>query len=74
MKIFGYTPAQVRKALIAFLGFILTVVAALLSGGLIPEDWLPWVLVFIGVCSSYGVFAVKNNPVDGRHERQVESW
>lgn len=62
MKIFGYTPAQVSKFLTAVVGFVLTVLAAFLQGNLIPEGWLPYVLIVIGVCASYGVFAKPNAP------------
>ena len=60
IKIFGYTPKELRKLWVSVLGFLLTVVAFLLQGGLIPESWMPWVLVFIGVSASYGVFKVQN--------------
>jgi hypothetical protein len=57
-----YTFAEVKKTVVAVVGFVLTVQAALLSGGLIPVAALPWVLVAISIAGSYGVFAVKNVP------------
>jgi hypothetical protein len=56
----------VRKAVVAFLGFLLTLILELFAQDLIPESAKPYILVFIGVCTSYGVFAVRNAP-SGRH-------
>lgn len=58
--LFGYTYPQLRKFFVSVLGFVLTVLAVLLEGDLIPESWTPWILGFIGVCTSYGVFRVRN--------------
>lgn len=55
-----YSPAQVRKAITAFLSFAVTVIAVLLEGNLIPSEYLPWVVAFVGVCGSYGVFKIEN--------------
>jgi len=60
IKVFGYTPSELKKFWVSALGFALTVIAFLLQGGLIPESWMPWILVLIGVCGSYGVFKVQN--------------
>lgn len=65
MKLGNYTLPQIKKVIVNILSFVLTLVAALLAGGLIPVEYLPWIVVFIGVCSAYGVFKVQNAPVDG---------
>lgn len=59
-----YTPAQVRKLLVAIAGFVVVVLSTSLAvGGVLPESWLPFVHVVIAVASSYGVFKVKNAEV-----------
>lgn len=63
-----YTPAQIKKFLVAAVGFTLTVLSALLQGNLIPKNALPWVLIVISVISSYSVFKVKNEPIEQRSE------
>jgi hypothetical protein len=61
---FGYSPAQVRKALVAAAGFAVTVLTTILAtdADLISPRWLPWVHVVIGVAGFYGVFRVPNTP------------
>lgn len=62
MKIFGYTLAQLRKALVAVAGFVVTVIVAAIGGHLIPSGWEPYATVIVGVASTYGIFAVRNAP------------
>lgn len=56
--------ARYNKALIAVLGFVLTVLATVLglAPGLIPIEYLPYVHVVLAVGTTYGVYQVKNNP------------
>lgn len=56
------TAAQIRKAVVAAVGFALTVLASILATGpdVIPNDALPFVHTFIAVAGSYGVYAVRN--------------
>lgn len=56
------TAAQIRKALVAAVGFALTVLTSILATGpdLIPNDTLPFVHLFIALAGSYGVYAVRN--------------
>lgn len=60
-----YSPAQLKKSLVAVLGFVLTVFATILgiSPGLLPVEWLPWVHVAIAVGTIYGVYKVRNATV-----------
>lgn len=63
-----YTFAEVKKAVISVAGFVLTVLTvALAVPGVIPTAVLPYTTVFIGVCTSYGVFAARNREVPGKH-------
>ena len=62
-----YTPAQVRKSLVAGAGFVITVLTVGLEGNLIPEPAVPYVVAAIGVAASYGVFRVPNDPTPARH-------
>lgn len=65
-----YTLAQVRKAAVGLVGFLVTTATVALEGELIPEQAIPYVVAGIGIATSYGIFAVRNAPVDGRHELQ----
>lgn len=60
VKIFGYKPAEVRKFLVGVLSFALTLLAALLQGNLIPQSWTPWIIAFVAVTGSYGIYKVPN--------------
>ncbi len=56
-----YTAAEVKKAIVAFVGFALTVLAACLAyGGILPDSWLPFVNVALGLGGTYGVFQARN--------------
>ncbi len=64
MKIAGYTPAQIRKAILSALGHVATVLSvALAVGGIIPVAALPYVALVIGVATVYGVFRSPNSGV-----------
>lgn len=65
--IFGYSPAQIRKAIAGAVGFAVTVAAVALEGELIPEPAVPYVVAGIGVATSYGIFRVRNDPTPPRH-------
>lgn len=61
---FGYTPAQLKKALLALVTFAVNLVTvALTVGNVIPDVALPWIAVFLGVAGTYGVFKAKNAEV-----------
>src|SRR5215210_1774266 len=66
-----YALCEVRKTISGVIGFALTVAATILSVGpaLIPATWLPWIIVAIGVGSTYGIFKVPNVPPPGRPSR-----
>ena len=64
MKIFGYTPAQVRKSLITALGFIVAILTAATQGDLVPADKVAWVLSAVGAITSFLVWLVKNAPLE----------
>lgn len=68
-----YTPAQVKKALVAAATFVVNVVAVLLAGNLIPVDWLPWVVAGVGLAGTYGVFAAQNAGYTPRHSYDAGS-
>ena len=62
-----YTPAQIKKAIVAAVALALTVLCGLLDASLLPEAYVPWVQVFIAVCGSYGVFRARNAPPSQDH-------
>ena len=63
-----YALSEVRKTLIGVVGFALTIAATVLAVGpdLIPNKYLPWVLVAIAVGTNYGIFKVPNRPAPGQ--------
>lgn len=66
--IFGYKPSEIRKALVAFIGFVITVLAVLLGyDGLLPPEVARWVPAIVAIGTIYGVYRVPNAPA-GRHE------
>ena len=63
MTILGYTPAQIRKALIAVAGFVGTVLTlALAQGDVIPEGAVKWATLVLSTLTAVGVFAAPNAP------------
>lgn len=68
MKVFGYEPAELRKAFVAFVGFVITVIAVLFGYDLLPPELARWVPAIIAVGTIYGVYRVPNRPPQGRHE------
>jgi len=58
----SYSAAEIKKTIVAGVGFVLTVVVAVMTIGpdLIPNKWLPWIQVGIAVAGTYGVFAARN--------------
>ena len=60
-----YTPAQLKKTILAVVGFAVNVAAAGLGGHLFPAGWEPYIIGSIGVAASYGVFAARNAPLTG---------
>lgn len=66
MTLFGYTPAQIRKALVAAVGILTT----LLTANLLPDTWAHWVSTVIGVLTAVLTYAVPNVPaaIRGEHE------
>jgi hypothetical protein len=61
-----YKFSQVRKTVVGVVGFGVTVATTTLAVGpeLIPVGWLPWINISIAVASAYGIFAVRNAPLD----------
>jgi len=57
-----YTAAEVKKAIVAFVGFAITVVTTILAVGpdLIPDAWLPYITIAVAVAGTYGVFGARN--------------
>ena len=51
-----------RKALVAGLAFVLTVVTQLLAAGLVNDQWTIYAQIFITLAGAYGVYAVRNAP------------
>lgn len=60
MTIYGYTPAQIKKALVSAVGFSLMVLTAAVP--VMPASYLPFVLAVIGVLTTIGVAVAKNAP------------
>lgn len=56
MTLFGYTPAQLAKAITALVG----VLGTLLTANLLPSDWAAWVSTVIGVLTVIGTYLVPN--------------
>jgi hypothetical protein len=66
-----YHLSEVRKLLVHVAAFAVTVLATVLTTAaeVIPEQWLPVVLVVVAVGSSYGLFKVPNQPAPGQARR-----
>ena len=58
MTIFGYTPAQLKKMLIAAVGFSLAVFTA--AAPIVPAAYLPFAIGAIGFLSTLGVALARN--------------
>jgi hypothetical protein len=67
-----YNLSEVRKTVIGVAGLAVTVLATALTLGpdLIPNSWLPWVQIVVAVATSYGIFAVPNQPAPGHRRRR----
>lgn len=52
------------KSIVNGIQFVLTVIAVLLTGNLIPLDYLPWIIAVVGLANLYGVYAVRNVPTN----------
>lgn len=55
-KIAGVRVAEVRKALVAIVGFIANALAA----GILPADAVPYAVAIISLATAAGVYGVKN--------------
>lgn len=58
-----YTPAQVKKAIVAgvvFLAQVLAVILATPNADIIPASWLPYITAFLAVVGTLGVFQTRN--------------
>ena len=71
MTFFGYSLAEIRKAIVALAGVLTT----LLTANLLPEDWAPWVSTVAGILTVVGTYATPNARstyeqalAHGRHE------
>lgn len=61
MTILGYTPAQIRKALVAVAGVVATIITvALAQGDVIPEGWVKWATLVVSAATALGVYAMPN--------------
>ena len=60
MRIFGYTFAQIVKAVFTAAGFIVAFLTAVTP--FVPERYVPWVIGAIGVATTVTVFIAKNAP------------
>ena len=74
MTIFGYTPAQLKKALIAAVGFSLAVLTAAVP--MVPAKYLPFTIAAIGFLTTLGLTLAKNAPLTpkpvGEFDEQLE--
>ena len=60
----SYTPAQIRKAVVAGATFVVNLLTILLAvGGILPVAALPYVAVVLALAGTYGVFAARNAPL-----------
>jgi len=55
--------AQIRKAIVAALGFAVTLVLVV-PENMIPEAWRPWVGVILALGTVAGVYRVRNDQPD----------
>ena len=57
-----YTAAEVKKAIVSFVGFALTVLATALAVGpdVIPDAALPYINIALAVGGTYGVYKARN--------------
>jgi len=60
MRIFGYTFAQIVKAVFTAAGFVVAFLTAVTP--FVPERYVPWVIGVIGVATTVSVFIAKNAP------------
>lgn len=58
MTVYGYTLAQVKKSIIAAVGFALMVLTAAVP--VLPASYLPFTLGAIGFLTTLGVFLARN--------------
>lgn len=63
MKIFGYTPAQIKKTLYTVLGFVIAIGTAATQSTLFPQQYLPIALTVVGAATAIVVFLAKNADV-----------
>lgn len=62
MKLFGYKPSQIRKALVAALGAVVLILTQILTTGadVIPTSWGAWISTAIPVATAAGVYLARN--------------
>ena len=66
MRIFGYTPAQIKKCSAAAVGFVVAVLMSATTNNLVPQKYLPWALAILGALTTKVVFSSKNDPRPGQ--------
>ena len=58
-------PAEIRKALVAAATFA----SSLVAQGVVPAPYVPYVLAFLAMLGTYGVWAVPNaEPYEPQHK------
>lgn len=61
---FGYTAAQLAKAIASGIATIITIVTSVLAiPGIIPTDWLPYIATAVSVLGTIAVAMKGNAPV-----------
>lgn len=59
-----YSPAQVRKTVVAGATFLVNLLTILLAvGGILPVVALPYVAVVLALAGTYGVYSTRNAPI-----------
>lgn len=62
MTFLGYNLKEIRKAVVGFLTFLVTLASVATSlGGIIPAEWALYVSLFVNVCGMYGIYKVPND-------------
>lgn len=69
MTLFGYSPAEIAKALTCLAGIATTLLAA----NLLPDGWSHWVSTVAGICTVVATYLVRNAPAAAAHGKHEAS-
>lgn len=61
MKIFGYTLAEIKKALATGIGFLIAVLTLFIQSGFGPANWIAYAVLALGLLTTALTFILKNS-------------